>query len=195
LTHKEIAKELKITRQAVSKLVRRGMPTSSAEAAQFWRQRNTRRLHYTPTPLPRYQPPALPAPVALETLSVDDGSLEALNADGSVIDLRAWDELTSEERINVAVADILDGELDNPDGEVPSMEHAIAFAKLCNEVLRQRIRRMPAAVAAAANPENPSQAQTALEDWLAAFEAEMFTQDYSSALRWTEAEQPSNHAT
>jgi hypothetical protein len=201
MTHKELAKKLKITRQAVSKLVRRGMPTVSADAAQFWRQRNAQRhtRHMmTPVAPMRYTVAAsalLPDDDPLESLTAGDADFELIAAGDDDIALDGWQSLTVDERISVAVADFLDGEFDDIDRAIPSIEHAIAFSKIANEVLRYRLRQMPAEVAAAANPDNPAQAKAALQEWLAAFSAEMFQPDYAPALRWPDEEQPGNRAT
>jgi hypothetical protein len=203
MTHKELAKELKITRQAVSKLVRRGMPTTSAEAAQFWRQRNTRRLtRYVATRLPPMRcaataSAALPDDDPLQSLTVGDDDFNLIAAGDDDLALDGWQSLTVDQRISIAIADFLSGEFDDIDREVPTIEHAIAFSKLTNEVLRHRLRQLPAEVAAAANPDNPAQAKTAMEEWLAAFKAEMFLPDgeCKPALRWPDEEQPGNGAT
>ena len=72
MTQSALAKELGITKQAVQKLAKRGMPTTSPELARAWRARNTRS---------QVSPPRPPTPESILD-SLDDAEAGAEDADG-----------------------------------------------------------------------------------------------------------------
>jgi transcriptional regulator with XRE-family HTH domain len=182
VTQAALAKELGITKQAVQKLARRGMPTSSPELARAWRARNTRS---------QVSPPRPPTPESImQTLDEDEGG-GAQDADGIRDNLALLARLreAATERYESALSA---GEDDNArrwgalllalaqrgaetesklrrlreqDGETLTLDEAReAFGKILTEI-KVLLTSMPAAMAAQVNPADSLHAQRALEGW------------------------------
>ena len=182
MTQAALAKELGITKQAVQKLVRRGMPLTSPELARAWRARNTRS---------QVSPPRPPTPESImETLDDEEGG-GAQDADGIRDNLALLARLreAATERYESALAA---GEDDNArrwgalllalaqrgaetesklrrireqDGETLTFNEAReVLGKILTEI-KVLISAMPAAMAAQVNPADTIHAQRALEVW------------------------------
>lgn len=182
MTQAALARELGISKQAVQKLARRGMPLTSPELARAWRARNTRSL---------VSPPRPPTPESImETLDDEEGG-GAQDADGIRDNLALLARLreAAAERYESALAA---GEDDNArkwgalllalaqrgaetesklrrireqDGETLTFNEAReVFGKILTEI-KVLLTSMPAAMAAQVNPQDPVHAQRALEGW------------------------------
>jgi hypothetical protein len=182
MTQAALAKELGITKQAVQKLARRGMPLTSPELARAWRARNTRS---------QVSPPRPPTPESImETLDDEEGG-GAQDADGIRDNLALLARLreAATERYESALAA---GEDDNArkwgalllalaqrgaetesklrrireqDGETLTFNEAReVLGKILAEI-KVLISAMPAAMAAQVNPADSVHAQRALEGW------------------------------
>jgi transcriptional regulator with XRE-family HTH domain len=182
VTQAALARELGITKQAVQKLARRGMPTSSPELARAWRARNTRS---------QVSPPRPPTPESImDALDEEEGG-GAQDADGIRDNLALLARLreAATERYESALSA---GEDDNArkwgalllalaqrgaetesklrrlreqDGETLTFNEARAvFGKILTEI-KVLLTSMPAAMAAQVNPADSLHAQRALEGW------------------------------
>jgi len=182
VTQAALARELGITKQAVQKLARRGMPTSSPELARAWRARNTRS---------QVSPPRPPTPESImDALDEEEGG-GAQDADGIRDNLALLARLreAATERYESALSA---GEDDNArkwgalllalaqrgaetesklrrlreqDGETLTFNEAReAFGKILAEI-KVLLTSMPAAMAAQVNPADSLHAQRALEGW------------------------------
>jgi transcriptional regulator with XRE-family HTH domain len=182
VTQAALARELGITKQAVQKLARRGMPTSSPELARAWRARNTRS---------QVSPPRPPTPESImDALDEEEGG-GAQDADGIRDNLALLARLreAATERYESALSA---GEDDNArkwgalllalaqrgaetesklrrlreqDGETLTFNEAReAFGKILMEI-KTLLTSMPAAMAAQVNPADSLHAQRALEGW------------------------------
>ena len=181
MTQSALAKELGITKQAVQKLAKRGMPTTSPELARAWRARNTRS---------QVSPPRPPTPESILD-SLDDAEAGAEDAHGIRDNLALLARLreASMKRYESALSA---GEDDNArkwgalllalaqrgaetesklrrlraqDGETLTLDEAReAFGGILREI-KTLITAMPAAMAAQVNPHDTAHAQRALEGW------------------------------
>ena len=164
LPHREIAKALNVTRQHVSSLVKKGLPTSSLEAARAWYDGNVqrryskgrhRRLPVMLGSLPREweeldfeleEPGRTPAPIKL----VDLPDLKILTD----VEVEAW----------------LDRNVDTP-------EQAAEVAGILLQSIRLRIDWMPHVMAERVNPLDPELARRELDHWVDTFNRECFTDE------------------
>jgi hypothetical protein len=182
MTQAALAKELGITKQAVQKLARRGMPLTSPELARAWRARNTRS---------QVTPPRPPTPESIMQALDDEQGGGAQDADGITANLALLARLreAATERYESALAA---GEDDNArkwgalllalaqrgaetesklrrlreqDGETLTFNEAReVLGKILAEI-KVLISAMPAAMAAQVNPTDSIHAQRALEGW------------------------------
>ena len=149
----QIADALNMSKQAVSRHVKNGMPTSSIEAAVEWYDMNVSRGrsrrpfgHNFNKPFARPLPPPPPR-VALDTFGPD-----------------FWSDDPVEQ---IALT------LGEDAGEITTADEAVRF---CGAVLhavlgciRTHILMLPTLAAEAANPEDPEAAERALDEWAALF--------------------------
>lgn len=162
LPHREIAKALNVTRQHVSALAKKGLPTTSLDAARAWYDGNVqtryskgrhRRVPVMLTPIPREweemdfeleEPEWSPAPIKL----VDLPDLKTLTD----VEVEAW----------------LDRNVDTP-------EQAAEVAGILLQAIRLRIDWMPDVMAERVNPLDPELARRELDHWVDTFNRECFT--------------------
>jgi hypothetical protein len=182
MTQTKLAEGLGLTRQAVQKLCKRGMPTDSIELARAWRARNLRSEVCAPRP---------PTPQSIME-SLDDADVAApQDADGITANLALLSRLRSAaiERYESALAAGEDNNarqwgalllalaakgaetetrlrrLREQDGETMTLDEARSvFGNILGEI-KTLLTAMPAAMAAQVNPHDPPHAQHVLEGW------------------------------
>jgi hypothetical protein len=161
---------LNVTRQHVSALVKKGLPTHSLDAAKGWYNHNVQSRHtrrkwgrITPTecgPLPRewedldfelVEPEWKPTPIKL----VDLPDLKTLTD----VEVEAW----------------LDRNVDTP-------EEAVEVAGILLQAIRLRIDWMPYVMAERVNPLDPKLAERELQHWVDTFDRECFTDHENKTL-------------
>ena len=163
LPHRVIAKELNVTRQHVSALVKKGLPTQSLDAARGWYDRNVQ-SRYTRRKWRRL-PPAEPDsfPVELGDLSVE------LFGDESDL---APIQLTTREHKDVVSDEEVEAWLDS---KLETVEQAANLGGVLIQMLRCYIDEMPHVMAARCNPMDPERAFRQLQRWVETFDRECFT--------------------
>ena len=182
MTQAALAQKLGITKQAVQKLARRGMPLTSPELARAWRARNTRSRVSAPRP---------PTPESIMQSLDDEEGGGAQDADG------IRDNLVLLTRLRTAATERYEGALavgedDNArkwgalllalaqrgaetesklrrlreqDGETLTLSEARSvFGRILTEI-KTLLSAMPSAMAAQVNPADSLHAQRALEGW------------------------------
>lgn len=165
LPHREIAKELNVTRQHVSALVKKGLPTHSLDAARGWYDRNVQ-SRYTRRKWRRIPPAELNTlPVELE-----DWDFELLEDESDLTPI----QLTTREYKNVVPDEEVEAWLDS---EVESVEQAANLGGVLIQMLRCYIDEMPHVMAARCNPMDPERAFRQLQRWVDTFDRECFTDE------------------
>lgn len=164
IPHSKIAEALNVTRQHVSSLVKRGLPTTSLESARAWYHNNVRSRCST------HRPRAFVRPVLNDDLSPE---------------LEDWlfgSEKNSTKPDPIKLVDLPDIEVRTDaeveawmDSKVETVESAIQVAGLLVQVLRLHIDWMPHVMAERVNPANPDLARRELERWVETLNRECFT--------------------
>jgi len=170
--HREIAEALSVTRQHVSSLVKRGLPTTSLEAAEGWYRNNvstrySKRRHRRC--LPVHSVPVsftedwtdLPADLHPSSFGIDLAPHKPRPI--KLVDLPDAKTLT-----DVEVEAWLDRNVDTP-------EEAVEVAGILLQAIRLRIDWMPYVMAERVNPLDPDFARRELEHWVDTFNRECFT--------------------
>jgi hypothetical protein len=162
----QIADALNMSKQAVSRHVKNGMPTTSVETAVDWYEMNVRKtrsrrphLHnFTKHAAPAWTPPA---PVKLDTFPAD-----------------FWQDDPVEQ---IALT------LGEDAAEITTADDAVRF---CGAVLhavlgciRTHVLMMPTLAAEAANPDDPEAAERALDQWAALFMRRWSGEDWQESAR------------
>lgn len=164
LPHSQIAKALNVTRQHVSALVKRGLPTTSIESAQAWYQNNVR-TRYSKGRQRRLSPVPIPWPREEEAWEFDLLDPEWKPAPIKLVDLPEKNVLSDEE---------VEAWMDS---KVETMEDAVRMAGVFLQAIRLNIDWMPHVMAERCNPLDPELARRELLHWLDTFNHECFTDD------------------
>lgn len=164
LPHSKIAEDLRVTRQHVSALVKRGMPASSLEAARGWYETNVR-SRQSRGKWRRFAP----APVVALDWPTDDVDLDLLEdpwtpAPIQLVDLDRFPDVRSDEEVEAWLQ-----------SKVETPEDAARIAGIHIQILRLFIDWMPHVMAERCNPLDPERARKELEHWVDTFNRECFT--------------------
>jgi hypothetical protein len=160
--HREIAKALNVTRQHVSSLVKRGLPTSSLESAKAWYQNNVR-TRYSKGRHRRISPVALPLTREEDTREFDLLDPEWKPSPIKLVDLPERN-VVSDEDVEAWL-----------DSKVETVEDAVRLSGVFLQAIRLNIDWMPHVMAERCNPLDPDLARRELEHWLDTFNRECFT--------------------
>lgn len=171
MSQTQLAKALGISQPAVAQLVKKGMPTDSAEAARQWREANVGQKRGRRTSQPVTALPGLTAlPERSDELAITD-ELRRI----AVKDFR--DATTIQER-SAASRTVKDAEeahetrkrdLIRSEQEAQNLMHRDQVQSVIAEEvgkLRALLEAMPGAVAQSANPHDPELARDAVTDYL-----------------------------
>jgi hypothetical protein len=173
IPHREIAKALNVTRQHVSSLVKRGLPTSSVAEAEAWYRRhvNTRYskgrhrrclpVHSAPSIIPE-EWTDLPA-----DLHPSSFGLGLAPHKPRPITLVEWSgvEVHTDEEVQAWM-----------DREVDTVEEAVRVSAFFIQLIRLHIDWMPRVMAERVNPLDPDLARQELEHWVDTLNRECFTE-------------------
>lgn len=173
--HREIAKALNVTRQHVSALVKKGLPTHSLDAAKGWYDRNVQ-SRYTRRKWRRITPAITPAESNAFPVELEDLSFELLEDESDLTPI----QLTTREYKNVVSDEEVEAWLDS---EVETVERAAEIGGVLIQMLRCYIDEMPHVMAARCNPMDPERAFRQLQRWVDTFDRECFTDEANGITR------------
>ena len=164
--HSKIAEELRVTRQHVSTLVKRGMPASSVEAARGWYERNVRSRHSRGRW--RRLNPALEIPLDLDLPETKQSPKPPARYSWTPAPIKLVDldlpQVVSDEEVDEWL-----------DSKVETVEDAVKIAGIHIQILRHYIDWMPHVMAERCNPGNPQRVRQELEHWVDTLNRECFT--------------------
>jgi hypothetical protein len=174
IPHREIAKALNVTRQHVSSLVKRGLPTSSVAEAEAWYRRhvNTRyskgRHRRTPALYPvsttsTFTEDWTDLPVDLHPASFGLGLAPHKPRPITLVEWSGENVHTDEE---------VEAWMNR---EVTTVEGAVRVSAFLVQLIRLHIDWMPHVMAERVNPLDPDLARQELEHWVKTLNRECFT--------------------
>lgn len=165
IPHRQIAESLNVTRQHVSSMVKRGLPTTSIEAAKSWYDRNVQ-SRYSRGRWRRFSSPeADPSPVEFEELDFD-----LVEQDYTLAPL----QLTPHHYKDIVPDTEIEAWFDR---EVGSVEEAAEVGAILLQMLRCYIDEMPHVMAERCNPLEPERARQELQHWVETFDRHCFTEE------------------
>lgn len=171
--HREIAKALNVTRQHVSSLVKRGLPTSSLEAAEAWyRSRISHRYskgRQLRRPDPFHVPIALPddwtdLPLDLQPCSFGIEPTHRIPRPIKLVELDHLKPVLTDEEVDAWM-----------DQKVETVEDSIRLSAFFIQLIRLHIDWMPHVMAERVNPLDPEHARRELQHWVDTMDRECFT--------------------
>lgn len=171
IPHREIAKALNVTRQHVSALVKKGLPTSSLDAARGWYLNNVRsrsnRL--------RRRPGGYSIPTTI-TEEWDALPLELQPCSFGLEEIRHTPRPIKLVELDHLKPVLTDEEVDEwMDREVETVEDCVRLSAFLIQILRLYIDWMPHVMAERVNPIDPEYARRELEHWVETMDRECFT--------------------
>lgn len=173
IPHREIAKALNVTRQHVSALVKRGLPTSSVEAAEAWyrtrisRRYSKRRQHRVPdlynisTAL---SDDWTDLPVDLQPCSFGINTTHHTPRPIKLVELDHLKPVLTDEEVEAWM-----------DREVETVDDLMRLSAFFIQIIRLHIDWMPHVMAERVNPLDPEHARRELQHWVDTMDRECFT--------------------